>query len=336
MKNDDMSDDEFDAFLNGKDDLSRRLQALPQPASSAQLDAAILQRIELALAQEQRPEAANDAGEATPAPRVRSGLGMRWRVPAGIAATLLAGVFAHQVFDASGDGKTSAMVSTPADMAAPAAAPVPAPAAEVSPPPPPASQPPPVAADAAANVVMAPAKPAQAERAKKQSAPAKPMPEPKVMRDAPAALGAAASIPAPAVAAPAPPPPPAPAPVASLPAPAPVLSLEERTLSRRAAPVTTTTANASNVRPREQDGSANAGGQLSKATAERSEPVTVAGARIKSDAAVAPAEDWLRVIDSLLQAQLKNDAKTEWQRFRKAYPDYPVSDEFKARIDALP
>src|SRR4051812_18734042 len=135
MKNDDVSDEQFDAFLKGEDGLSRRLQALPQPTSSAELDAAIFKRIELALAQENRPEAANDAGDASdtaPVPRLQPSFARRWRVPVGIAATLLAGVFANQVFDASGELKSKAEVTSAIDMAAPEVAPAP-PAEAMSP-----------------------------------------------------------------------------------------------------------------------------------------------------------------------------------------------------------
>ncbi len=96
-----MSDDaEFDAFLKGEDALSRRLQAMPQAVPSAALDAAILQRARDLMAQEARPAAANDAGVPVPGPRLGR-LSWRWRVPAGIAATVLTGVFANQAFQNS-------------------------------------------------------------------------------------------------------------------------------------------------------------------------------------------------------------------------------------------
>ena len=99
-----MSDDaEFDAFLKREDGLSRRLQGLQQGAPDAALDAAILRRARDQMAQEAaRPAAANDAGESTPAPRLAR-LSWRWRVPAGIAATVLAGVFARQAYQAGMD-----------------------------------------------------------------------------------------------------------------------------------------------------------------------------------------------------------------------------------------
>lgn len=186
-----MSDDaEFDAFLKGDDALSRRLQAVPQAAPSAALDAAILQRARDLMAQEARPEAANDAGATTPAPQLARGLGWRWRVPAGIAATVLAGVFAHQAFRASADLEQSVgmpapveenvMILQPPKPEAPAAVPV-----ETMPKPVPfarsAPAPAPVAASVAAPApvpvpVPAPA-PAAADSAPAM-APPPPAPEP--------------------------------------------------------------------------------------------------------------------------------------------------------------
>ena len=88
-------DEEFEAFLKGEDELSRRLKALPQPSPSAEQDAAILKRVKFALAQEGRPAAANDAAP--------MGFNRRWRVPVGIAAALVAGVLTHQSWRAGSD-----------------------------------------------------------------------------------------------------------------------------------------------------------------------------------------------------------------------------------------
>ena len=99
-----MTDDaEFDAFLNGEGDLARRLQGLAQPGPSAALDAAILANARAAMAQQGPSVAANDSGDATPAPRLAPSLGWRWRIPAGIAATVLVGVFANQTFQSAGE-----------------------------------------------------------------------------------------------------------------------------------------------------------------------------------------------------------------------------------------
>lgn len=190
-----MSDDaEFDAFLKGEDALSRRMQAMPQAAPSAALDAAILQRAKDLMAQEARPEAANDAGASTPAPRV-AGLSWRWRVPAGIAATVLAGVFAHQAFQASVDMEQSAGMPAPVEERAvmpqpPAAEP---PAAE---PPAQAMPAPKVAVPLAAAPAAAPAPVMQDHAADKAVAPPPPVSapaEPVAVQERPAAAPAAPS-----------------------------------------------------------------------------------------------------------------------------------------------
>lgn len=47
------------------------------------------------------------------------------------------------------------------------------------------------------------------------------------------------------------------------------------------------------------------------------------------------AKAWLALIDELLKADLRQDALAEWEKFRKAYPQYPVPEKFEARIKAL-
>ena len=97
MTNDDMDDAEFEAFLKQEAELSRRLKTLRHPLPSAQLDAAILNQVKAALANETRPKAANDPA----IPRLQRSFSVRWRVPGAIAATVLAGVLAHQGWEAS-------------------------------------------------------------------------------------------------------------------------------------------------------------------------------------------------------------------------------------------
>lgn len=133
-----MSDDaQFDAFLKGEDELSRLLQSLPQPSPSAELDAVIMKRVKFAAAQQGR-QAANDPGTAGAMPSLAPGLGRRWRIPAGIAATVLVGVFAHQAFDASNremalpQAETVAMISLPRPAEPPAAMAPPPPPPEIA------------------------------------------------------------------------------------------------------------------------------------------------------------------------------------------------------------
>jgi hypothetical protein len=109
MNNDEMDDAEFEAFLKGEGELSSRLQALAQPSPSAELDAAILARATVDAARHARPAAANDAGEAdAPTPQLGR-LSWRWRVPAGIAATVLVGVVANQTWRANEAAQMEAM-----------------------------------------------------------------------------------------------------------------------------------------------------------------------------------------------------------------------------------
>jgi hypothetical protein len=112
-------DQEFDAFLQGQDALSRELRALPQTGPSKALDAAILLKIETALAEEARLKFActgitvdategateyttKSATEATPTPtsskpsfffRVFDGISAHlkslWLIPLGLAAGVI-------------------------------------------------------------------------------------------------------------------------------------------------------------------------------------------------------------------------------------------------------
>ncbi|HTD03450.1 hypothetical protein [Undibacterium sp.] len=47
------------------------------------------------------------------------------------------------------------------------------------------------------------------------------------------------------------------------------------------------------------------------------------------------ANDWLALIEELLKAELRKDALDEWKKFRKAYPDYPVPDKVAQQLKAL-
>ncbi|MBC7453511.1 MAG: hypothetical protein H7335_07355, partial [Massilia sp.] len=110
MSKDEMNDDaQFEAFLKGEGDLAHRLQAMAQPAPSPELDADIHARVGIAMARESAG-AANDPGAAGPAPLLSAGSGVRWRLPAGLAATVLAGLFAAQAHRA---GDTGALTGEP-------------------------------------------------------------------------------------------------------------------------------------------------------------------------------------------------------------------------------
>ena len=270
MNSEDINDADLAAFLKGEDALSGELQAMQQASPSAELDAAILSRAEAQMARDTRPAAANDAGLKAPL----SHLGLRWRVPAGIAATLMAGVLAHQAWQASADVERAAKVPAPTVTRETAPAPPAVVEADMPAPPPPA----------------APSHPTQ--RAPHRSSPP---PAPQVVATPPV------EVPVPQVA---PPPPP---PLSYSSAPAPAIS------------------------------------SLTRAPSEDSRKVEVSGRRSRVEpgqaAAMAPGAPnpaaWLAAIDELLKAGLRRDTLEEWDKFRAAYPDYPVPAETTDKISAL-
>jgi hypothetical protein len=278
LNSEDMNDAELDAFLKGEDELSRRLKALEQPSPSAELDAAIL-------AQAQRPEAANDAsdGVASKAPMQR--LGLRWRVPAGIAATVLAGVLAHQAWQASADLDRAREVSGVA----------PAPALPAPP---------------------VPQQPAAIEHS--------PVPQAKVSPPAPKPRQPAVQRSAPQVSDAPPPPPPSPppppvesysysAPAAAAPAPPPAAAAPLRFAEER--------------RTVEVTGRRN--------RVEVQGPVVGRSSTSGELAAQPDPKIWLAAIEEMMKAGLQRDALEEWDKFRAAWPDYPVPAETREKINAL-
>lgn len=264
MSSEDINDADLDAFLKGEDDLSRRLKALDQPAPSAELDAAILARAA-------RPAAANDPAEGG-APMRR--MGLRWRLPAGIAATVLAGVLAHQVWQASADMDRSGQARQ--------AAPVP---------PSPPSPHLPEAIDPA------------------------PAPPPKPRAAAPKSRQPAARHIAPQLAEPAPPPPP--------------VSLQTSPTAasfRYAAPAPAPSA----AMPMGEER------RTVEVKGRRSRSAVVGLSADQSEPAARPdPQIWLAAIDEMIKAGLQRDAVEEWDKFRAAWPDYPVPTETGDKINAL-
>jgi hypothetical protein len=295
VNKDDMSDDaEFDAFLKGEDALSRRLRALPAAAPGAALDAAILQRARDLMAQEARPQAANDAGQATAAPR-RAALGWRWRIPAGIAATVLAGVVANQAYQASKDfeGGAGMPVQESKELVVPPeASKPPAPAPEVAMPPPQAAPAPPLARSrktpAAPAVAAAPA-PVMQERVREPVPAPAPMVEQQVSAK-PAPLGYMAS---------------------SKPVQAP-------------AAADTAQANFAERRSQRADDGMIRRLEITGSSLKRAAP---------EDAPAAAA--WLAQIEALLDGGKETEALEQWRRFRQAHPEYPVPQTTEDRIKAI-
>jgi hypothetical protein len=273
LNSEDMNDAELDAFLKGEHELSRRLKALEQPSPSAELDAAIL-------AQAQWPAASNDAsdGVASKAPMQRLGLGLRWRVPAGIAATVLAGVLAHQAWQASADLDRAREVSDVAPVPALPAPPVPQPPAAIEHSPVPQAK-------------VSPAAPKPRQPAARRSAPqfSEEPPPPPVKPYSYSAPAAAAPAPPPAAAAP--------------------MQLAE---DRRTVEVT---------------------GRRNRVEVQG--PVVGRSTQFGELAAQPDPKIWLAAIEEMMKAGLQRDALEEWDKFRAAWPHYPVPAETREKINAL-
>jgi hypothetical protein len=74
---------------------------------------------------------------------------------------------------------------------------------------------------------------------------------------------------------------------------------------------------------------------VAAATAPTLITVTGSARKAMSPADTARAAEWLHVIDEMLKADLRQDAREEWRKFNLAYPDYPVPEQLAKRIDAI-
>jgi hypothetical protein len=325
MNKDDIDDAQFDAFLNGKDELSRRLRAMPQALPPAALDDAILRHVQQDLEAQARPPAANDPA---PTPGYPKKLSWRWRLPAALAATVLVGLFAKQSFDASQSLRT---VAVPREEQAVETKII----EEVAPPPPKSEQVPMAAAPAPAEILIEPpAAPAPL---------AAPVPaEPPLAKDRRAARSEdeAASGAAAAAA------PPAPVAQANATAPAaqasaPAYRLSNGVLADKALDVGAAEArkqSAQRYAPEQKIDSVQITGQRVRADPAYSMNVptsTVASQAERSNLLPAP-KDWLERIEALLRDGQNDKAVAEWAKFRASYPDYPVPDTTSERIRAIP
>jgi hypothetical protein len=302
----DKDDANFEAFLRGEGDLAEGLDALAQPSPSATLDAAILARARADVERDERnarlhrdAQRAREANEARGQAANDAPARGRWGVPAGIAATVLAGVLGHQVWNHNADVERAAMAPQKMDeqsdvVSVPAAAPVQAPLAATV-------QKPPAPSEKRSAPVAKPAPTAPAQVA--LSAPPAPVVSGEVAPVQEEAAGADKSAPlrysapvferAPAPApAPAPPPPPAPSMAA---APAPAADVARRV---------------------EVTGSRIAGGSVRT--------------RLPAD----EPDVWLKRISALLASGDKERALVEWRNFRAIHPDYPVAEPLATAIKA--
>lgn len=340
-------DAELDEFLAGRDALSRQLAALAQPEAPKQVNHAIMASIEAQLAQEraaqtlQQAQAVEAAPAAQNAPAVQAAQAgrvtqvatrrpaanmARWRAPAALAASLV-GVLLLTLEWQRGDYAQQAQMTA----AAPEQKPVASTPQAAEPPARPPAAPERVtmaAASASGHIASSPgaARPAPAPSASRaesvdRSAPslladADKAPEPIAItppaeqflraRSSPIA-NLAAAVPPPVTSAPisaplvaplsyaAPPAPPAPPPT---PAPAPATV-------------------------------------VAAATAPTMVSVTGSARKAMSPADTARAAEWLHVIDEMLKADLRQDAREEWRNFNLAYPDYPVPEQLARRMDAI-
>jgi len=375
----DVDDKDFDAFLRREGDLAQRLQELPQRAPSAELDAAILAAANAELAKAgtlplPRAAAANDP-VASERPALAAGFIRRWRIPLGLAASLLVTVqlVRLELTDEQTVPNAPALLlersSAPAPAAAPAAAAAPAPA------PAPAV----IQQDKMVAEVRGPelksaseekpkkarsnAPPAELDQAKEadkaavahQTAPvASPAPSATLQKPAvesnvaaPAQAPLLAREPAP-FSAPAPQPSFAREPIT---APAASYSRRDTDLSARfnapqvvaERPVAPAPVPARAVAPVENDalkreaaaGSASGGIVTDQRAAAAPAPTPAPMVASKTALVPNPADDWLAKIDALLKAGSKREALQEWRKFRNAYPDYAVPDAFKEKMKAL-
>lgn len=343
-------------------ELERRLAALPQPAPSAALDAAILAAVQADLAAARsRPSAANDAPIAPPAVQAPTRQRWtRWQLPLGLAASFVLSLSVVMKLQ-----EHEAQVAAPQPPAAPSPSPSPAPA--------PAA--PPNGADAAETAASTPAAESAAPapqgstadtRNRTQAKNSRPALPPNAATTATTRSGAAANAKAGAAAqaarqnseraAP---------PMAVESAPAqefrrPPQAVPELTMAVPAAPAMPSysqpsPASAFSPAPvpaaapslavppappappppppaphivQDRAAPAEAAGRVAS---ERR--VEITGSRIMRPQPNAVSPDiWLSAIDEMLKAGLRRDALAEWPRFRQAYPDYPVPQELLERL----
>ena len=307
-------DAEFEAFLHGEGELSRRLHAMPQVSPSAELDAAILGRIRTSMAQ-QSTDAANDPGESAVIPMLAPGLGMRWRVPAGLAATVLVGLFATQAYQASDERQRLDMPMEEAIVVAPVEE-----------------------GRAPAPLATPLAKPAASPAVSKKNAVSARSAPPSVP-EAPVAAQVAQPMPVLAAPAPAPAPPPVQATVANVTTARPAARADSQLSGMYAS-------DAAKAAPMPQVVMAPAAEYKSTHSgrdAEGRAPITVmspqrveiTGSSIRRDLAPLAAPVWVEMIEALLKEGKDDAAKQEWAKFRLQYPAYETPKTLDENMKSL-
>lgn len=331
-----LDDAEFDAFLQGHGELARQLQGLPHPSPSTTLDAAILAQAE-ALLKTETPlqQAANDALSGKPGKPAKPRFLMRWSTQLGMAACMVLAVLATLRWQTE--------PATPSYDMAPQAEPAPLPPA-------------PAAAAPSEKSVEPVEKKAQAKPE---------LVRPKaIARSTPPAAKAAPEAKEPAQAqhqdtqaAPAPAPTPAPFAGRENYAVSPPQATNLENVPSRARAIITPRAT---VVENKSSAIANPAATYSPAPAPvvpppvyspAPAPVVASGATVTAaptESESAPiatlqrkpesptrAEAWLSAIDEMLKAGLRQDALEEWDKFKRAYPNYPVPEKLRAQIKLL-
>lgn len=336
-----VDDKDFDAFLKREGDLALLLQKLPQATPSAQLDAAILAAAKTEMEKAPAPPmqgmiAANDAE----VPRNKSGgpsFIRRWRVPLGLAASLL--VTVQLVRMEMTDEQTAP--NAPALLLDRAVAPAPAPAPIESPP------------EMTTAEMRAPeSKPVQEEQRKKARSDAAPVErelakvEHKVdlaAKTAPADVQkptAESYAGAPAKVAPA-------RNTGDQPvrAEAPLSAHEPVTFSAPAPAQAPPPAPMARYSQQNADAAGSVSGRVVVDQRQAAAPAPQLDARptaavtatavVADEATANPADAWLKKIDALQKAGSNQEALLEWRKFRKTYPEYVVPDALDQKMKSL-
>jgi hypothetical protein len=303
-----MSDEEFEALLQGRGELADMLRAVPQPEPSAELDAAILAVAQAALqpSTAATPAAANDPTIPEGGKRKRVGLAQRWKIPLAFAASavLALHMIGFQWFPSWTEHEAKTPPAAPAAAPAQTAPETPAVVAQVEP---------------HKERQMASEQPSPASRRSEEAAYKHKAMEP---ADAAPPLAAAGNVPAQA----------AQTNIAQAPSAAPAQA-QQTYRSRAQEP-----AGASSAAAENEVAQAAAPKALAKRETADSNNASIAAAPADAPSQIDATKDpkaWLARIDKLLKTDSTKEALDEWTKFRRAYPDYPVAKELADRIDAL-
>lgn len=255
-------DEEFDAFLQGKSDLAKKLQQLPQPTPPAALSKAIMADAEAAL--QQRSLANDDLIPASMQRPTQQNFIRRLRLPLALAASILVAVMISLQWQPSDRGT---LVIAQAPQPEPAQSRVPEARPEASP-----------TLPVTSNV----SKPSTVRNGVHKQAPETP--------EAPPTVIAQADIPK---------------------------SIAPNSLITRPGP---------SSMPAETEQTAHPALAPQAASSPSADTIPVDKTK---------AEAWIRLIDELIKADMERDALEEWEKFRKAYPHYPVPEKLNRKIQAL-